>query len=100
MWSKIGRSLVLQVKEMHISVSQAKAKLTDLVRRAERGEEIVLTRHGRASVTLTPLRHTPSAEGRRKVIESVMEAVRNKRTEGPNAARSQDYLYGDEGLPE
>ena len=91
---------VLLVKEMHISVSQAKAKLTDLVRRAERGEEIVLTRHGRASVTLTPLRRTPSAEGRRKVIESVMEAAGDKKLPGPNAARSQDFLYGDHGLPE
>ena len=85
---------------MHVSVSQAKAQLTDLVRRAERGEEIVLTRHGRACATLTPLRHTPSAEGRRKVIDSVMEGVRNKKSPGPNAARSQDFLYDDQGLPE
>jgi len=87
------------VRKMHIPVSQAKAKLTDLVRRAERGEEIVLTRHGRESVMLMPVGCRPSAEGRRKVIESVMEAVRGNRTEGPNAARSQDFLYGDQGLP-
>ncbi len=85
---------------MHIPVSQAKAKLTDLVRRAERGEEIVLTRHGRASVALTPLGRAPSAEGRRKVIETVMEAVANKKSPGPNAARSQDFLYDGQGLPD
>jgi prevent-host-death family protein len=33
---------------LEIPVSEAKAKLTDLVRRAEAGEEIVLTRNGRA----------------------------------------------------
>ena len=31
---------------MRISVSEAKAQLTELVRRAESGEEVVLTRHG------------------------------------------------------
>ena len=30
---------------MEVSVSDAKAQLTDLARRAEAGEEIVLTRH-------------------------------------------------------
>ena len=32
---------------MQSSVSDAKAQLTDLVRRAEAGDKIVLTRHGR-----------------------------------------------------
>ena len=31
---------------MQISVSDAKARLTELLRRAEAGEDIVLTRHG------------------------------------------------------
>jgi prevent-host-death family protein len=31
---------------MQIPVSEAKAQLTELVRRAEGGDEIVLTRHG------------------------------------------------------
>ena len=33
---------------MRISVSEAKGQLTELVRRAEAGEEVVLTRHGKA----------------------------------------------------
>ena len=33
---------------MQIPISDAKATLTDLVRRAEEGEEIILTRHGKA----------------------------------------------------
>jgi prevent-host-death family protein len=31
---------------MQISVSEAKAQLTELVRRAEPGEDVFLTRHG------------------------------------------------------
>lgn len=41
---------------MHIAVSEAKAQLTDLVRRSEGGEEIILTRHGRPVVMLKPVK--------------------------------------------
>lgn len=39
---------------MRISVSEAKAQLTDLVRRAEAGEEVVLTRRGKPAARLVP----------------------------------------------
>jgi prevent-host-death family protein len=48
---------------MHVSVSDAKALLTDLVRRAEAGDEIVLTRHGQPIVTLTPFKTAPRTIG-------------------------------------
>jgi prevent-host-death family protein len=44
---------------MQVSVSDAKAQLTDLVRRAEAGDEIILTRHGQPIVTLTPFKTAP-----------------------------------------
>ncbi|WP_247410834.1 type II toxin-antitoxin system prevent-host-death family antitoxin, partial [Bradyrhizobium sp. 23] len=31
---------------MRVSVTDAKGQLTDLVRRAEAGDEVILTRHG------------------------------------------------------
>ena len=40
---------------MYIPVSEAKAQLTDLVRRAEAGEEIILTRFGHAVARLAPI---------------------------------------------
>jgi prevent-host-death family protein len=43
---------------MRVSVSEAKAQLTDLVRRAEAGDEIILTRHGQPIVTLKPIQAT------------------------------------------
>ncbi|MGE4167899.1 MAG: type II toxin-antitoxin system Phd/YefM family antitoxin, partial [Xanthobacteraceae bacterium] len=39
---------------MKISDSDAKAKLTELVRRAEKGDEVILTRHGQGAVKLVP----------------------------------------------
>ncbi|MDX8499731.1 type II toxin-antitoxin system Phd/YefM family antitoxin [Mesorhizobium captivum] len=39
---------------MNISIAEAKAKLSELVGRAEAGEEIVLTRHGKVAARLVP----------------------------------------------
>jgi prevent-host-death family protein len=82
-----------------ISVSEAKGQLTELVRRAEAGEEIILTRHDAPVVVLTPVRKRSSREQRRSVIETVQREAAAHLTPGPDAARSQDYLYDDEGLP-
>lgn len=84
---------------MKVSVSDAKSQLTDLVRRAEGGEEIVLTRHGAPVVTLTPVAAPIGADRRRRAIEAARAAAARKRLAGPDAARSQDFLYGDDGLP-
>ena len=84
---------------MEISVSEAKAQLTELVRRAEAGDEVVLTRHGRATVKLVPVRRRPDADTRRAAIARVRAAVAGKPAAGASAARSQDFLYDGDGLP-
>ena len=85
---------------MRISVSAAKAQLTDLVRRAEQGEDIELTRRGQAVAKLVPASRPPmSPEEKRRILLEVMEQARGKATPGPDAARSQDFLYDEDGLP-
>ena len=84
---------------MQVPVSEAKEQLTELGRRAEAGDEVVLTRHGTATVRLVPVRPSPDAGARRAVIAAVRAAVSDKRTAGPTAARSQDFLYDENGLP-
>jgi hypothetical protein len=70
----------------HISVSDAKAQLTDLVRRAEGG---------------TTLKRRPlTPEERMAVIREAQDAAKGKLPPGFDPARSQDFLYGDDGLPE
>jgi prevent-host-death family protein len=75
--------------------------LTELVRRAEAGEEIVLTRHGQpvAKITAATQRPNISTEERKRRFDAIRAAARGKATPGPNAARSQDYLYDEDGLP-
>jgi prevent-host-death family protein len=85
---------------MQISVTEAKGKLTDLIRRAEAGDEVILTRHGQAAVRLVPVRSVADRKARRKLLEAIRVSGRAKVTPGPNAAGSQDMLYREDGSPE
>ena len=85
---------------MEIPISEAKARLADLVRRAEKGDNVVLTRHGRPIVRLARVdgqRLTPAE--RRALLMELQASATRKVTEGPDAARSQDFLYDESGLP-
>lgn len=82
---------------MHIAVSDAKGKLTDLVRRAEAGDEVILTRHGQPAVRLVPVARKASKENKRMLLVALRGS--GKSEFGPDAARSQDFLYDDSGLP-
>jgi prevent-host-death family protein len=84
---------------MQVSVTEAKGQLTELVRRAEAGEEVILTRHGQAAARLVPIRSLPDRGSRRALMAAVRALGAAKASAGPNAARSQDFLYGDDGLP-
>jgi prevent-host-death family protein len=87
------------VPEVHVPVSEAKGQLTELVRRAEAGDEVVLTRHGRPAVRLVAIKVAASAGERRRVLEALRKSASAKANAGPGAARSQDFLYDDNGLP-
>jgi prevent-host-death family protein len=86
------------VNDMQVSLTEAKAQLTDLARRAEAGEEIILTRHGQPAVKLVPIQRKRTAEEKRALLDALREAGKHA-TPGPSAARSQDFLYDDDGLP-
>jgi prevent-host-death family protein len=90
---------LIQEGGMRISVSDAKAQLTDLVRRAEAGEEVVLTRHDRDVVRIAPVKKVPDRAERRRIIEEISKAAAAKASPGPDAAHSQDFLYDEFGLP-
>jgi prevent-host-death family protein len=85
---------------MKISVTDAKGQLTDLVRRAEAGDEIVLTRHGQPAVRLVPIKAPIDRAARRKLLEAVRASGSVKAGTGESAERSQDFLYGPDGLPQ
>lgn len=84
---------------MRVPVSEAKGQLTELVRRAEAGDEVVLTRRGQPAVRLVPVAAAPSKKMRRALLAKLRAAGAAKATRGPDAASSQDFLYGEGGLP-
>jgi prevent-host-death family protein len=84
---------------MEISLTDAKAQLTELVRRAEAGDEIILTRHGQPTVRLTPIKPRMDRAARRAFLDEIMKSAAGKATPGPDAARSQDFLYDEFGVP-
>lgn len=59
-----------------IQSSEAKARLPELLDDVERGETIIITRHGRAIARIIP-----EAERRRKDIEDAMESIKRLREE-------------------
>ncbi len=85
---------------MRVSVTDAKGQLTELVRRAEAGDEVILTRHGHAAVRLVPVKTPPDHATRRTLLEAARKSGTARAAPGPGAARSQDFLYSDDGLPE
>ena len=87
---------MVQSRWMQISVTDAKSQLTELVRRAEAGDDVVLTRHGKAAVRLVPVAAKPSRADKRALLAEMRNAATKK---GLPAARSQDFLYGEDGLP-
>ncbi len=84
---------------MLISVTDAKGQLTELVRRAEAGDEVILTRHGHAAVRLVPIKVVSDSKSRRLLLEAARTSGAAKARAGSSAARSQDFLYGDDGVP-
>ena len=84
---------------MYISIAEAQGQLLELVRRAEAGEEVVLTHEGKTVGKLEPVRRQLSPEERRKIIDEIVAAAPPKPADMPDAAHSQDFLYDDDGLP-
>ena len=85
---------------METPISEAKARLTDLVRRVEGGEDIVLMRHGRPTARLVPVRPAASRATRLAAIERVRRAAAGKlASAGSAVARSQHLLHDEAGFP-
>ena len=83
----------------HVSVSDAKAQLTDLVRRAEAGDDVVLTRHGREVVRLVPVQASAKTREQRIAAIRAAQALVGELPPDFDAARSQDFLYDEDSLP-
>lgn len=84
---------------VRISVTEAKGQFTEMVKRAEAGDEVILTRYGHDVARLLPIAVATGAGARRALMERVRASARGKALPGADAARNQDFLYGGDGMP-
>jgi prevent-host-death family protein len=85
---------------MEISVSDAKAHLTELLRRAEEGEDIVLTRYGQPVARLAPIAPAQNCNVRLAFLEEMRQEARTKAAIGAGAFSPWDCPFGPDDLPE
>lgn len=83
---------------MDISVSEAKAQLTELVRKVEEGEEVILTRHGKPVARIQALKPKATTD-RRAVMEAIRRQAPERAELGVGEHEGHDFLYDDDGLP-
>ena len=62
-----------------IGLFEAKTHLSELVARAERGEEVIITRHQRPVAKLVPFdQPAPDAKARRAAVDALLRATRGR----------------------
>jgi prevent-host-death family protein len=97
-----GPNITEEETLMRISIADAEGRLAELVRLAETGNEVVLTREGEGAVCLIPIaeKPKPSAAEKKAVLDSFLNRMASKPVPATEeAARSQDFLYDENGLP-
>lgn len=80
---------------MYIPITEAKAQLTELVRRAEAGETVVLTRHGKPAVKLVPADQPRHGRLDRALIDEITRQAMKEMKPGP----WDEDMYDEGGAP-
>ena len=82
-----------------ISISEAKARLSALVKAALDGEQVVLTKHGRPVAEIKPLTNTKKPAEKLSAMKKILIEARSERLSGVSAAEADNFLYDGNGLP-
>ena len=82
---------------MEVGAFEAKNKLSELIDRAARGEEIVITRRGRPLVKLVPYRSLPDRRAADEAVREIREVAKSLKL-GP-FDWEEWKAYRDEGRP-
>jgi len=75
------------------------ASLKALIDQVGAGEEVVFTQRGQNVARLIPAGQADTASRRMAALQRFQRAAAKTMTPGPDAARSQDFLYDEDGLP-
>jgi prevent-host-death family protein len=75
-----------------VSTYEAKTQLPRLIRAAERGETVIITRHGKPVAQLGPMQ-----DHRREAIAEVIERVKRARAKRPKVSLEEILAWRHEG---
>ncbi|KUL97428.1 hypothetical protein DK26_00165 [Bosea sp. WAO] len=78
-----------------VGAFEAKTKLSELLDRVERGEEVVITRHGKPVARLVS--QAPASAGARDIREEIMALREKLRAEGVSFPREEIIALRDMG---
>ncbi|MCC6210389.1 MAG: type II toxin-antitoxin system prevent-host-death family antitoxin [Burkholderiales bacterium] len=70
-----------------VGIFEAKARLSELVERAEAGDEVTLTRHGKAVARIVPVRAKDDAARRSAIFDEIEAFSRTVKTRRFNLRR-------------
>lgn len=81
----------------NVPVSEFKDKASELIAAAERGEEIVITRHGKPTVKLVALPAGVDVEKRREAFRLSDALIAKMRAEGRSVSLEEAIAWKNEG---
>lgn len=85
-----------------VGAFEAKTKLSELLDRVAKGEEILITRHGKPAARLVPAGDGPTPRREKATAEELLAVAREfkARVQGPfSSADINKILYDKDGLP-
>lgn len=82
----------------HVPVATFKDKVSEFIAAAEQGDEIVITRHGKAAAKLVPIIDQDEVEERgRKAWEALAQLREELRAEGKTTTIEEMIAWKNEG---
>ena len=82
----------------HVPIAEFKDHLSELVAAAEAGEEVVITRHGKAAVKLVPVRDEQALRKQREEAWNRLAQLRERmRAAGQTATIEEIIAWKNEG---
>lgn len=83
----------------HVPVSEFRDHASELIAAAERGEEIIITRHGKPAVRLVPVPPKVDLEKRKAALEGLRVLREQMRASGQSVSIEEAIAWKNEGRP-
>ncbi|WP_373488305.1 type II toxin-antitoxin system Phd/YefM family antitoxin [Blastomonas sp.] len=82
----------------HVPVATFKDKVSEFIAAAEQGDEIIITRHGKAAARLVPITDQDAVEERGRAAWEKLRLLREEaRAEGQTATTEEMIAWKNEG---